>query len=49
MSSNKISMMGSSSNTLKKLPLSSINSQSDNEGKTPVKKKPSLNTKKLTS
>jgi hypothetical protein len=50
MSSNKVSMLGSSSSTLKKLPLSNLNSsESYSDSKTPIKKKQTMNSKKLTS
>lgn len=50
MSSNKVGMLGSSSNTLKKLPLGSLNdSGSHGDSKTPLKKKSTMTSKKLTS
>lgn len=49
MSSNKISMMGSSSNALKKLPLTNLSSTSEySDSKTPIKKKQTMS-RKLTS
>jgi len=49
MSSNKVSMMGIS-NPLRKLPLSNLSSSDVNgDSKTPLKKKQTLNSKKLTS
>jgi hypothetical protein len=47
MSSNKVSMMGGSSNNLKKLPLGNLTA-SDNDSKTPLKKKSTMTSKKLT-
>lgn len=49
MSSGKVNMIGSSSNTLKKLPLSNLNSKEDGDSKTPIKKKQTMTSKKLTS
>ena len=50
MSSNKVGMLGSSSNTLKKLPLGSLNdSGGHGDSKTPLKKKNTMTSKKLTS
>lgn len=50
MSSNKISNLGSSSNTLKKLPLSGLSDLgSHGDGRTPLKKKTTMTSKKLTS
>jgi hypothetical protein len=50
MSSNKVSMLGSSSNALKKLPLGSLSDiGSHGDSKTPLKKKTTMTSKKLTS
>jgi hypothetical protein len=50
MSSNKVGMLGGGSNTLKKLPLSSLNDRGgDGDSKTPLKKKSTMTSKKLTS
>jgi hypothetical protein len=49
MSSNKVSMMGSSSNALKKLPLSNLNSSEGENSKTPIKKKITMNNKKVSA
>jgi hypothetical protein len=50
MSSNKVSMLGGSSNTLKKLPLGNLSDMgSHGDSKTPLKKKTTMTSKKLTS
>ena len=50
MSSNKVSMLGSSSNALKKLPLGNLSDMgSHGDSKTPLKKKTTMTSKKLTS
>jgi hypothetical protein len=49
MSSNKVSMLGSSSSTLKKLPLSNLGGGESYGDRTPIKKKATMTSKKLTS